>query len=245
MKRRKVLLSLVGLGVSVVGSMIWSSRLDYTPGPILEREIGSRLEVVTPSQVTDLSKQCKTAIQKHGWILFVLDANLIADDRFRTYLETAPEPSGLFVEYDLGTLRLGLGLGPESEESNSEISIRLVRETERATVVIGVTRDETRVVANAIDKRAPWPGQYADQWRCDAVQTADDLRESTHGNTCQGCDSQLRYAVGREVSELDSLLDDLSNVRRFNLLRILGTALTVLGVSLILVQLRARDHHPR
>lgn len=241
MKLRRALLLLLGLGGTVLGSVVWSARLDYEPEAFLEREMGSRLVAISPRRVTDLSEQCRMATQQGGWLLFVMDAQLLADDRFRTYLETAPEPFGLFVEYDLGTLRLGLGLGPDSDASNAELPIRLVRSSEHATIAIGVTGDETRVVTNAIDKKVKWPGSFSDQWRCDAVQLADDLRESSHGNTCQGCETQLRYAVGRDVSELNAILDDLSNVRRFNFLRVIGSILIIMGLVTVLRQFRAPD----
>lgn len=229
---RSVTVSL-GLLLAVLGSVIWTSRLDYSPQPQLRERLANRLTAVDPDSLTDLTAQCGEATNNKGWILFVVDAEFLNDAKFRTYFETAEERVGLWIEYDTGLLRLGLGLGLESLESNTEIPIRWVRRDQRETVVIGVTRDETRVIANAVDIAKPWPGELAAIWRCNAVQIGSDTRELSGGRGCAGCNVSLRYATGTDREELTELLDSLSNVRSFNTRRITGSALTMAGALLV------------
>ena len=231
---RTAVTAALGLLLAVLGSVIWTSRLDYSPEPQLRERLADRLTEVDPDSFTDLTPQCGEATNNNGWILFVLDAQLVSDVTLRTYFETAEERVGLWVEYDLGLLRLGLGLGLESAASNIDIPIRWVRSDQRETIMIGVTREQTRVVANAIDKDALWPGDFADIWRCDAVQIGTDTRELSEGYECAGCNVSLRYATGSDTAELTNLLDSLSNVRSFNTKRIVGSALTLAGVLLVL-----------
>jgi len=234
MSIRTVFTVTLGLLLAVLGSVIWISRLDYSPEPQLRERLADRLTEVDPDSFTDLSAQCGEATNNNGWILFVLDAQLVSDATFRTYFETAEERVGLWVEYDPGLLRLGLGLGLESAASNIDIPIRLVRSDQRETIMIGVTRDQTRVVANAIDKDAPWPGELGAIWRCNVVQIGNDTRQLSSGNSCAGCNVSLRYATGGDKAELTNLLNSLSNVRSFNIKRIVGSALTLAGVLLVL-----------
>lgn len=230
--RRATLVSL-GLLLAVLGSVMWTSRLDYSPQPQLRERLANRLTTVDSDSFTDLTAQCGEATNNKGWIMFVLDAEFLNDAEFRTYFETAEERVGLWIEYDAGLIRLGLGLGLESLESNTEIQIRWVRRDQRETVVIGVTRDETRVIANGVDIAKPWPGKLADIWRCDAVQIGSDTRDLSEGRGCAGCNVSLRYATGTDREELTELLDSLSNVRSFNTRRITGSALTMAGALLV------------
>lgn len=234
MKLRMVGVRLVGVGLAILGAWIWSARLDYSPEQILQQQLAERLVEVSPEQVNDLSDVCSQVAENDNWVLFVMKANLISDTKFRTLFETAEERVGLWIEYDPGLLRLGLGLGLESNDSNTEIPIRWVRRDETATVVIGVSRNATRLVTNAIDKTKAWPGDLAAGWRCNAVQVGNESRELSEGNTCAGCNVQLRYASGSDMVELTALLDSLSNVQSFNTKRITGSALTLAGALLVI-----------
>jgi hypothetical protein len=240
---RKLIFLVIGTLSCIAGSFIWNSRFEYAPEVLLQQRLGSRLQEVLVGQPTDLSEECNVASEQGGWILFVMDANLLADDKVRTYFETAVEPGGLFVEYDPGLLRLGLGLGPGGVESNLELPIRLVRNNEKATIMIGVSRDETRVLTNAVDRKIAWPGDFYREWRCDPVQIADDTRESTHGYRCEGCNTRLRYVTGDDPVTLSTLLDELSNVNNFNVRRFLGTGLTLAGVAVVLAQFQTSRRH--
>jgi hypothetical protein len=201
--------------------------------------MNDRLMEISASETLDLSEACQVAAEEGGWVLFVLNASIVNDVQIRTFFETAPEPLGLFVEYEPGLLRLGLGMGPgnlnEAGElvSNIETPIRRVHRAEDVQVFIGITKDVTRVVTNTRDTEIAWPGYLADEWRCNAVQTANDTRRSTHGYTCNSCDVQLRYATGQVPSELKELLDSLSNVQDFNYRRMTGTALSLIGIGLL------------
>jgi hypothetical protein len=166
-------------------------------------------------------------------VLFVLNADLISDTRVRSYFETDEEPLGLFVESEPGLLRLGLGLGP-GPESDLQIPIRVIRRDHTETVIIAVTRDETRVVANALDERAAWPGYLADEWLCKRVQVGSDARELSQGFKCERCNARLRYAVGSGIGELNDALDEISNIEEFNRKRWIGTSVTLIGFVLLL-----------
>jgi len=232
--RLAVLIRVVGAMVFLVGSMVWTSRLDFSPEAALQEQLGTRLTEVSNQTVTDLTGACRQVEAPGGWILFVLNAQIISDDGYRTYFETADETNGLWVEYEPGLLRLGLGRGSNSSEPSMSIPIRVARRSENAVVVIGVSRDETRVLTNGVDKRKAWPGTFAQAWQCGVVQVGVDDKELSQGNACNGCDAKLRFATGVSENELTELLDSLSNVQRFNQRRTLGSALTLLGALLTL-----------
>lgn len=223
-----------GVLIAAMGSMIWTSRLDYAPNPVFERYESAQLTEIEGGAVADITPACEEILTDGGWIIFVLTANLISDNAFRTYFETSTERVGLWVEYDSGLLRLGLGLGPDSDDPSTALPIRTVRQDEFATVTIAVTRNQTRVLTNAVDKQKSWPGDFAVGWKCDAVQIGSDVRELSEGNTCVGCNARLFYIAGTDQAELTQLLDSLSNVRSFNTRRILGSALTLMGVLIML-----------
>jgi len=225
---------LVGILLFFGGIGIWNSRLSFDSETILRSRIPDRLQMISAGRTADLEDVCEIAKSGRGWVLFVLDATLTNDNQFRTFFETAEERVGLWVEYDAGLLRLGLGLGPDSIDSNLGIPIRFVRNKERINVLIGVKQEETRVVSNSLDVRTAWPGDLAPIWQCDSVQFADNSRELTEGHKCQSCDIRLRYATGSNIAELDSLLNSISNVRRLSVRSWSGTTLSVAGGLVIL-----------
>lgn len=236
MRIRLVVLALFGIVLVLAGSMVWRSRFAYYPEQTLQTTLGSRLLEVPLKTTVDLSDACRVATEEEGWILFVLNSSLANDSQIRTFFETAEEPLGLYVEYEPGLFRLGLGMGPgnvnEAGEtiSNIELPIRRVHQKEENQVFIGVTKEETRIVTNTRDARVAWPGYLADEWKCNAVQIADDERPSTHGYTCMGCDARLRYATGKNLRELEGVLSTVSNVSEFNIRRWAGTVLTLCGL---------------
>lgn len=235
MTRRAIFVRLLGVILAVVGSMLWNSRLTWSPESVLQKQFGDQLTLLDSDATTDLSKACNVFTDAAPWVLFVLDAQLANDNVFRTYFETsADERQALWVEYDPPLLRVGLGLGLENPVSNTDVPVRVVRRDEAITVVIAVQEAGTRVVSNATNARSDWPGVGGGGWRCDALRVGSDSVELSAGNTCGECNVRLRYAFGDDQQQLDQLLDDLNNIGRFNLLRWLGTALTLLGaVSIV------------
>ena len=226
--------ALLGLVLIVSGFVVWGSRLNhFEPEGVIKSYLKDRLEAVPRGEEVDLTEECAHAISDDGWILFILKTTLINDNRYRTFFETAEERVGLWVEYEPGLLRLGLGLGPDNIEANRSLPIRTVRQTETTTIFIGVSRDETRVVTNARDGRISWPREAAPFWSCSNVRFADATREMSNGNACEGCEISLAYVAGKDDSALKRILDDASNVRIFNYLRWLGTALILIGVALM------------
>lgn len=245
MKVQRAIMVLLGLSLAVLGSAIWMSRLDYSPETHLRERLPDRLIAVDANAVTDLTAQCGRATKSDGWVLFVVDTKLRSDVAFATYFETAPERVGLWMELDAGFLRLGLGLGLENIASNTDIPIRWVRRDQRETIIVGVTRNQTRVIANAVDEKASWPGDLAGIWRCNAVQIGSDTRQLSEGSGCSGCNTSLRYATGTNQEELTELLDSLANVRSSNTRRITGSVLTMAGVLLVWFAPRASSRSGR
>jgi hypothetical protein len=197
------------------------------------------LERINSQTTTNLTAECRHATRSGNWILFVIEADLLSDPISRRYFRTASEPYGLFIEYDpteSGLLRLGLGLGPE--KWNSGIPIRFVRRDERSTILIGVTRSETRVVSNVVDFSVDWPGHFGSQWRCDDVRGG--YESSGSEGRCPGCDESISYITGERLDDLKDIMDAASNVRRFNVLRYLGNSLSLLGLGFIALALRRR-----
>lgn len=234
MSARAVAARLLGVVLAVVGSLMWSSRLSYSPEPVLQEHLGDQLVALDPDSPSDLSKACNVFTDAAPWVVFVLDARFVHDNVFRTYFETsADERQSLWVEYDPPLVRVGLGLGLDNEIPNTDIPFRVVRRDESATVVIAVQEAGTRVLANATEMTSDWPGVGGGGWRCDAVRVGTDSIELSAGSTCDGCDAKLRYAVGSSQLQLEELLADLNNVDRFNLLRWLGTALTLVGAMVL------------
>lgn len=244
MKLRMLVLALTGAILLSAGSMVWRSRLAYSPEASIQRALGTRLVEVSKGADLDLTDACRVVNDDNGWILFVLNASITNDGKIRTFFETAEEPLGLYVEYEPGLFRLGLGMGPgnvnEAGESvsNIELPIRRVHRKEDAHVFIGVTRDITRVVTNTRDARIAWPGYLADEWKCNRVRVADDERVSTHEYTCKGCNVRLRYATGNDTEALSETLDSVSNISQFNTRRWLGTGLSSLGIVIIMSSIR-------
>ena len=230
MNIRTTVRTLVGLGLVVLGSFTWNSRIPNFDDELIKTQLADRLREVPSGTSLDISSECERQTVGSGWILFVLDANLINDNQFRSYFETASEEMGIWVTYDTGLLRLGLGLGPNSPNSNRALPLRIVRQNERATILIGVSRDETRVVMNVREVRTNWPGDFANGWSCEYVRFGDEANALSEGVGCNGCNITLRYATGDDYEELRTILDQASNISTFNQRRWLGTGLVLLGV---------------
>lgn len=228
----------LGLLLATVGSFVWTRPVEFDPESVLARRLPGQIKVIDGQVVSNLSEACSSIVRDSHWVLFVMDANFVSDNRFRTYFETAEEPTGLWVEYDSGLVRLGLGLGRESLVSNLDIPIRIVRRNERATVLIGVTSNQTRVVTHVLDRKRSWPGSFLPNWRCDSVQVGSEQRELSTGNSCDKCEVTLRFATGDDSQKLQQILGEISNYRQFNLRRWCGTAVSLFGILLLFVPLR-------
>ena len=243
MKTRAILGLLLGLLLVTAGSLIWRTRYTYSPEQYLEQRLRNLLLEVPAKATVDLSESCKEATERGGWIIFVLNTSITNDGQVRTFFETAEEPLGLYVEYEPAIFRLGLGMGPGNVNqdgeaiSSTQLPIRRVHRDENIQVFIGVTEDLTRLVTNTRDETIAWPGYLADEWKCNAVRIADDTRAGTEGNTCSGCNAQLRYATGRDLDEFDEILDAVSNIRQYNIRRLMGSALTFLGIACVFISM--------
>lgn len=235
----KVVIRMVGALLVAIGSLVWQSRLDYRPEEVIQRTLGRELMPVDPSQSVDLSATCEQSRISGGWVLFVVEGNVISDEKTRLYFETAPKPYGLWLESDPEILQVGLGLG-DDVNSSTQIPVRIIRNDTRELIVIAVTSNKTRVVANAVDNVSNWPGSAYPQWQCGSVQIGNGLRELSEGDTCEDCDAKVSVAFGRESEELNTLLDSLVNIEEFNFRRWSGTLTVLVGFALLLVQVNRR-----
>lgn len=236
MKARVWTLKVVGVVLVVVGSVIWGTRNEFVTEDVFQRQLVAPLVTVDDVTLTDLTAACNTINRDQGWILFVLDAQLVSDAQARRYLQTADEPFGLFIEYDPPLLRLGLGLGPE--KWNTELPIRYVRRDEAAIIAIGVSRSQTRVVTNLTDQQTIWPDSFASQWQCDKIELGRANHTYASGADCQACQVRLRYTTGGGITALNDLLDSLTNRRSHNTRRMVGTGLTLIGLAMLALDWR-------
>lgn len=240
MKNQRWIMRTFGALLVISGVLMWHSRLHYAPETVLQTRFGDELISMNSDGVTDLSDICNR-VSDDEWILFVLDTHLTNDSTFRTFFETAKEERlGLWIEYDPGLLRLGLGLGPDASDSNIELPIRWVRQDEAATIVVAVTAKETVVVANAMKAAINWPGPSNGTWNCDAVQIGSDTRELSQGHECERCESRLRYVSGEGLGEIKVLMDSLDNSERVTRLGFFASCLVVGGVFMALAAGRIR-----
>jgi hypothetical protein len=234
---KKLCIRVFAMALVIMGSLIWGSRLEYRPDVVMTKALGAEIVRLNPNRPTDLSGICEQTRTDSGWVLFLVEANVWNDTKSRLYFETAPKPYGLWLESGPGVLQVGLGLG-DDVISSSEIPVRVVRSDSREFVAIGVTSDETRVIANAVDNVSQWPGAIFPQWRCDSVQIGNSLRQLSEGDTCENCDAIVSVVSGQGVERLDSILDSIVNIERFSIRRWSGTLLILLGVALLTTRLK-------
>lgn len=234
MSPRRIVVVLIGLGLIIVGSTVWRSRLEYSPELALRQRLGNQLKEVSSEDSYDLSDACDVFNDREKWILFVLEANQLNDSTMRTYFETADqERIGLWVELEPPLLRLGMGLGLENPESSTQLPIRVVRRSERFTATIAVTKRGTYLVANGKKMRSAWPDIQGARWSCGTVRVGGDSGSLSEGYSCSQCDVRLHYATGENYETLQRILDSITNVRKFESYRWIGNSLVVGGLIVI------------
>jgi hypothetical protein len=157
--------------------------------------------------------------------MLVVNTELIADDTFRGYFETAPKSAGLFMEYDPGEDAL-LRLGMATTTDPIFVRLRTVRRDESAVFALLIQRDDVRIVSNAVDRTVSLPVDLEPAWLCSAVRVG-----SSDGVGCPQCSVELHYATGMDPRDAHRYLDALSNLREFNVKRWLGSGLSMLGVT--------------
>ncbi len=240
MKRtRRLGLLASGIALILVGSGVWGSRLDYSVEERLQPLLPTPFISVDAAVTSDLSAACDSVKSNGGWIIFLIWLSLTSDETPRTFLQTAPEPYGLFVEYDPGEeglLRLGLGLGPE--KWNTALPLRHIRRNERLQLAIGVTSNETRVMGNLIDERINCPAQFLANWRCDAFTAARADKPTPAGINCNACTTSISYATGASGGQYEALMNSLRSNVAYNFRRIIGTVLILCGCYAVLKAMR-------
>lgn len=230
-KRNAVVRVLLGVALVVYGSFEWSRRLTYQPD--VGKLIGSGIELTDFSNpdTAQLIAACRGVEQSNGWLLLVIRTNLVADQIFRGYFESAPDERGLYVEYDPFEVSTGpsFRLGISSQVQNTLVHLRTVRRDEDAFVALGIQSDQIRVVTNGVDRIEQYVESFQPSLSCDSpvVGLADEI-------DCKGCDISVRYAAGSDQLQLTEALNSLSNARSYNVRRVLGTVATFIGSFLVL-----------
>jgi len=94
------------------------------------------------------------------------------------------------------------------------------------------------VVTNVVDRRKAWPMDFLSSWRCDGVRYGAEIKNLDSGLGCEGCLVTVRYAIGTEGTSLSGVLDSVSNVQRYQIVRLTGTVLTLFGVLVFVLGAR-------
>jgi len=237
MKHTRTLISIVcGVALMVCGSAVWNSRDVYSPEVALQRTFGDRLVELSAYGATNLGRECDVFNDEESWIIFALDTNLVTDKRPVTYFETSQdERQAVIIEQESSQVRLVTGLGPESSDSTLLTPIRTIRATKREMLIVGITKMNTRMIADGIDRRIDWPNIRGVRWSCDYVQVAREGRVLSEGYNCYQCEARLQYVTGRGFAEFNSVLNLASNRRNVLLRTWIGNSMLFLGIFLLLV----------
>lgn len=214
----------------VLGSIVWSSRIDTDIPEQLSSGFGASLTAVSPNSVVDLTRVCDEVRSLDAWLLFAVETEVKSDNKLRRYFQTATDDRGIFLEYDgpeQGNLRVGMGTAADAVLTR----VRTVRRNERATILIAVQPKEIRVILSGVDRVIPWANQLGVTAACDAV-----AQFSTTSPECEDCRLTLRYATGKNVQRLNNELDALANVGQLNARRWLGSAMVLAGLGLSLTR---------
>lgn len=215
------------------GSFIWSHRLDFSLEPAFQAAKASSVSLIDPAVTSDLTSACNFAERKEGWMLFIATASLTSDDMTRGFFQTALDEQGLFMDFNPQDGYL-LRVGVTSDGTTRYIPLRTVRVNEEVSFVIAVRSGMMRAITSGVDKLISWPESKVEQLRCDAVRT--DMSDEV---ACGDCNVTLRYFAGSGNSELDDILDAVSNRRAYEVKRWLGNGLIALGLLSLVIR-RAR-----
>jgi len=79
---------------------------------------------------------------------------------------------------------------------------------------------------------------FLSSWRCDGVRYGAEIKNLDSGLGCEGCLVTVRYAIGTEGTSLSGVLDSVSNVQRYQIVRLTGTVLTLFGVLVFVLGAR-------
>lgn len=231
-----------GLLLAVIGSVYWMNEPEFSPNKILENRLKKQVSIIDSNVPLDMSAACDVFNDNESWILFIVEANQIADSQFRTYFETTrDERMGLWLEYEPPLLRLGMGLGMDNPESSIHLPVRTVRRPDRITALIAVTRWKTRLLVNGRDQSSNWPNINGTKWRCDDVRLGTEWSILSEGYGCSGCNVQLRYVAGNGFKQLDSALDAVSNSRSMRVRKYVGSMLVLVGLGFIKLSMGFRS----
>ena len=208
----------------VGGAFIWNSRLEFSPEAALRASNAPPLTLIDPAITSDLTSACNLAERKQGWLLFVITASLKSDNVTRGFFQTAIDEQGLYIDYDPEDSAM-LRVGITSDGVTKLVPIRTVRRNEEAFIAIAVRPGRVRVITNAVDSTTYWSDFKVNQLRCDAVRT--DMSDEV---VCEDCNVSTRYLAGSGGTELNNIMNSLSNRRAYEIKRWLGNGLIFLGI---------------
>lgn len=217
--------------------MLWVSRLEYKPENALAEVAAQEIVQVSSKAPTNLAVACTRVSQSQDWMLLVLRTAVVGDSEARRFFETASDSYGMFVDYNEGRLRIGLGLGPELD--TQFVPLRLVRYAEDFVVFIGITNREIRAVANTLDESILIPDSFMSTLNCESFKVVQGSSNRLAGTACKVCKTSVSYLTGNDEAQLDKILDAASNMKRFRRFGVGGTALGSLGALLMFLPRRA------
>ena len=210
--------------VFVLGGVIWSTRLNYSPELRLTKVETNLSLKFAPLDTLSHMADCKRIQQTGGWILLVVTTKLEADGTFRGYFETAPKSRGIFAEYDAADHQV-FRIGIAGKDGTFLTPIRTTRRNETIFVAIGIQKNQIRIVTNGSDRVISFPGEFQPSPDCQNVKVGI-VDEAGCGN----CEVAVRYSAGVGDVVLQQALNEFSNTLSFNVRRLLGTALTFLSL---------------
>lgn len=226
---RCLLIRILAAACIVGGSVLWKSRLEYSPEGALQGNGHLEIASIDSKSTSSLEGACNIGARKGGWILFFISASLLSDNVARGVFETAINEQGLFLDYnpeDSALLRAGL----TSSGVTKFVPVRTVRRDEDIFIAIGVRYMGIRVVTNAVDRVFQWPDFRIQQLRCDAVTPglSDEI-------ACERCEVEVRYVIGSGESEFNEIMNSLSNRRRYEAKRWSGSLVIVVSLVFSLI----------
>jgi hypothetical protein len=214
--------------VFLIASNIWSTRLQFKGiRNFADRAVDQPIDW-KPIQSSEFASACNE-LSNGNWMILLVNAQLSADATPRGFLETGPESSGIFLEYDPLDSQFGpvyrLGIG--GHESPFFIPIRTVRADENSTVLFSLHGSDMRVVTNGVDQRFQLPDDRIAELDCTHTQigTADS-------QLCSDCRVSAYFQNGSQSSDAELVLDTYSNVSEYRAKRTIALMLTTISFLL-------------
>jgi len=231
--KTRVVIGSLGIGLTVAGSLLWVTRSSFVSSAAIERRFGSEIKKIPEGTTANLNKECKELTHGNGWLLFLLDTHLTFDDQSRSYFETSDSPNGLRLESTPGSLVLRREAESSDITTAIELHVRTIRRDEKLRVIVGLSSGGVRIVTNSVDKQLKFNSAVVPEYECNAVRVVEAEDDPSARLSCEGCNSSLKYVFGTDSQRLAGFLDEVSNVKSFNLRRWAGSGAFLSGLLLL------------